>query len=98
MVGGMGTRLHAFLERHFTHPGRLYIGFPYIILSRRVSLMFGLYRVFHIIVLHRGFLMFELHRVFLVSARMCKVTLEKRLHTCIHTINHSAHPLLYIGV
>jgi hypothetical protein len=42
MVGGMGTRIQAFLERYLTHTGRLSIGFLYIVLSHRVSLMFGL--------------------------------------------------------
>ena len=37
--------------------------------------------------------MFELHRVFLVSARMCKVRLEKCLYTRTHTTNRIAHPL-----
>ena len=46
MVGGMGTCIQAFLERCFTHYGRLYIGFSYIILSHRVSVMFELHRVF----------------------------------------------------
>jgi hypothetical protein len=45
-VGIMGTRIHAFLERYFTHHGRLYLGFSYIIMLHRVSLMFGLCRVF----------------------------------------------------
>ena len=40
MVGGMGTRIQAFLERYFTHPSRLYIGCSYIIRLRRVSLLF----------------------------------------------------------
>jgi hypothetical protein len=42
MVGGMGTPIGAFLERYFTHPGRLYIGFSNIIMLHMVSLMFGL--------------------------------------------------------
>ena len=46
MVGGMGTRIQAFLERFFSHTGKLYIGFSYIILSHRVFLMFDLHRVF----------------------------------------------------
>jgi hypothetical protein len=46
MVGGMGTRIQAFLERYFSHPSRLYIGFSYIILLHRVFLMFELHRVF----------------------------------------------------
>ena len=76
MVGGMGTCIQAFLERYFSHPGRLYIGFSYIIL------------------LYMVFLMFELNRVSLVSARMRKETLEKRLYTRTHATNHIAHPIL----
>ena len=76
MVGGMGTRMQAFLERFFSHTGRLHIGFSYIIL------------------LHGVFLMFELHRVFLVSARIRKETLEKRLYMRTHATNHIAHPML----
>ena len=47
----------------------------------------------YIILLHRVFLMFGLHRVFLVSARMRKETLEKRLYTRTHATNHIAHPI-----
>ena len=46
MVGGMGMRIQAFLERYFSDHGRLYIGFSYIILSQRVFRMFELHRVF----------------------------------------------------
>jgi hypothetical protein len=46
MVGGMGTRIQAVLERSFSHPGRLYIGFPYIIRLHRVSLRCRLHGVF----------------------------------------------------
>jgi hypothetical protein len=48
----------------------------------------------YIIILNSVLLMFELHRVFLVSARMRKVTLEKRLYTRTHATDHIAHPLL----
>ena len=37
--------------------------------------------------------MFELNMVFLVSARMCEVTLEKRLYTRSLAAKHIAHPL-----
>ena len=45
MVGDMGTCMRAFLERYFTHPSRLYIGFSYIIRLNRVFRMLGLCRV-----------------------------------------------------
>ena len=46
MVGGMGTRIQAFLERYFSHHGRLYIGFYDIILVHRVFSMVESHRVF----------------------------------------------------
>ena len=50
MVGGMGTRIQAVLERFFSHHDRLYIGFPdiirYIIRLHRVSLRCRLHSVF----------------------------------------------------
>ena len=48
----------------------------------------------YIILSHRVFLMFVLHRVFLVSARMRKETVEKRLYTRTHATYHIAHPIL----
>ena len=45
MVGGMGTRIQVFLERYFSHPGRLYTGFSYMIILHGIFLMFELHSV-----------------------------------------------------
>ena len=81
MVGGMGTRIQVFLERYFTHTGRLYIRFSYIIMF----------------IGPRVFLIFELHtsRVFLASIRIPRhiarkgIPVNKPAATRVHVITCS---------